>query len=122
MGALSSAEAVLQSKGLCIRYVSFVCQVVDAAISESVFNMLEGCVPEFAMHGYDRPPSGSTISGELAIAPKLLQASSIDFPLEDCSSDTSSCIFREAKELQRGHGAMLLTSLQRGCEDNCFFH
>lgn len=38
-------------------------QVVDAAISESVFNMLEGCVPEFAVHGYDRPPSGSTISG-----------------------------------------------------------
>jgi crotonobetainyl-CoA:carnitine CoA-transferase CaiB-like acyl-CoA transferase len=38
-------------------------QVVDAAISESVFNMLEGCVTEYAMHGYDRPPSGSTISG-----------------------------------------------------------
>ncbi|CAL8471009.1 g10551 [Coccomyxa elongata] len=38
-------------------------QVIDAAISESVFNMLEGCVPEFVMHGYDRPPSGSTISG-----------------------------------------------------------
>ncbi|CAL5228657.1 g11827 [Coccomyxa viridis] len=38
-------------------------QVVDAAISESVFNMLEGCVPEFTEQGYDRPPSGSTISG-----------------------------------------------------------
>eukprot|EP00803_Ostreobium_quekettii_P009460 evm.model.scf_5.18 EVM.evm.TU.scf_5.18 scf_5:230676-235176(-) len=37
-------------------------QVVDASISESVFNMLEGCVSEYAMHGYDRPPSGSTIS------------------------------------------------------------
>jgi hypothetical protein len=45
--------------------------VVDAAISESVFNMLEGCVPEFAMHGYDRPPSGSTISGLLYSKPFL---------------------------------------------------
>ena len=43
-------------------------QVVDAAISESVFNMLEGCVPEFTEQGYDRPPSGSTISGGLAQA------------------------------------------------------
>ena len=40
-----------------------VVQVVDAAISESCFNMLDSCVPEFASHGYDRPPSGSTISG-----------------------------------------------------------
>lgn len=39
-------------------------QVVDAAISESMFNMLEGCVAEAAMHGYDRPPSGSTLTGE----------------------------------------------------------
>ena len=38
-------------------------QVVDAAISESIFAMLEGCVPEYAMHGYDRPPSGSTLTG-----------------------------------------------------------
>ncbi|KAK9831410.1 hypothetical protein WJX81_002598 [Elliptochloris bilobata] len=38
-------------------------QVVDAAISESCFNMLDSCVPEFASHGFDRPPSGSTISG-----------------------------------------------------------
>lgn len=38
-------------------------QVVDASISESVFNMLEGCVAEYAMAGQDRPPSGSTISG-----------------------------------------------------------
>lgn len=38
-------------------------QVVDAAISESIFNMLEACVPEYAMHQHDRPPSGSTISG-----------------------------------------------------------
>lgn len=38
-------------------------QVIDAAISESVFNMLEGCIPEYVAHGHDRPPSGSTISG-----------------------------------------------------------
>ena len=38
-------------------------QVVDAALSECMFNMLEGCVPEVAHNGYDRPPSGSTISG-----------------------------------------------------------
>ena len=41
-------------------------QVVDAAISESVFNMLEGCVPEYTEQGYNRPPSGSTISGVYA--------------------------------------------------------
>jgi hypothetical protein len=39
-------------------------QVVDAAISESIFNMLEGCVPEFTESGVDRQPSGSTISGK----------------------------------------------------------
>ncbi|KAA6422537.1 MAG: CAIB BAIF family [Trebouxia sp. A1-2] len=38
-------------------------QVVDAAISESMFNMMEGCIPEYAYNGHDRPPSGSTISG-----------------------------------------------------------
>ncbi|GLC40766.1 hypothetical protein PLESTB_000024800 [Pleodorina starrii] len=38
-------------------------QVVDAAISESVFNMLESCVAEVAEAGEDRQPSGSTISG-----------------------------------------------------------
>lgn len=40
-------------------------QVVDAAISESMFNMLEGCVPEFAAKGLVRGPSGSTVSGLL---------------------------------------------------------
>ncbi|KAI3425200.1 hypothetical protein D9Q98_008969 [Chlorella vulgaris] len=38
-------------------------QVVDAAITESMFNMLEGCVPEYAAHGVVRPPSGSTLTG-----------------------------------------------------------
>ena len=38
-------------------------QVVDASISESIFNMLEGCIPEYVQFGHDRPPSGSTITG-----------------------------------------------------------
>lgn len=38
-------------------------QVVDAAITESLFNMLEGCVPEYATTGEIRPPSGSTLTG-----------------------------------------------------------
>ncbi|KAG1680424.1 hypothetical protein FOA52_015515 [Chlamydomonas sp. UWO 241] len=37
-------------------------QVIDASISESVFNVMEACVTEYAMAGQDRPPSGSTIS------------------------------------------------------------
>jgi crotonobetainyl-CoA:carnitine CoA-transferase CaiB-like acyl-CoA transferase len=38
-------------------------QVVDAAITESVFNMLEAAIAEAAASGAARPPSGSTISG-----------------------------------------------------------
>lgn len=38
-------------------------QVVDASISESVFNMLEGCVSEYFASGAVRPPSGSTLTG-----------------------------------------------------------
>lgn len=38
-------------------------QVVDAAISESVFNMMEACVSEYLHAGVERQPSGSTISG-----------------------------------------------------------
>jgi len=38
-------------------------QVVDSAITESVFNMLESCITEYAMAGIERQPSGSTISG-----------------------------------------------------------
>lgn len=38
-------------------------QVVDAAISESLYNMLEGCVPEYFASGSVRPPSGSTLTG-----------------------------------------------------------
>lgn len=37
-------------------------QIVDASISESVFNMLEGCVPEFFAHGHVRQRSGTTIT------------------------------------------------------------
>ena len=38
-------------------------QVVDVALTESVFNMLEAIVPELADAGVEREPSGSTISG-----------------------------------------------------------
>jgi crotonobetainyl-CoA:carnitine CoA-transferase CaiB-like acyl-CoA transferase len=38
-------------------------QVVDTAIYESVFNMLEAVVPEFDRTGQIRGPSGSTITG-----------------------------------------------------------
>lgn len=38
-------------------------QVVDAAISESMFNMLEGCVSEYFANGSVRPCSGSTLTG-----------------------------------------------------------
>jgi crotonobetainyl-CoA:carnitine CoA-transferase CaiB-like acyl-CoA transferase len=38
-------------------------QVVDVAIFESVFNMLEGVVPEYDAAGLVRGPSGSTVTG-----------------------------------------------------------
>jgi crotonobetainyl-CoA:carnitine CoA-transferase CaiB-like acyl-CoA transferase len=38
-------------------------QVVDVAIYESVFNLLEGVVPEFDGAGVVREPSGSTLTG-----------------------------------------------------------
>jgi crotonobetainyl-CoA:carnitine CoA-transferase CaiB-like acyl-CoA transferase len=38
-------------------------QVVDASIFESVFNMLEGVVPEYDGAGVVRGPSGSTLTG-----------------------------------------------------------
>jgi crotonobetainyl-CoA:carnitine CoA-transferase CaiB-like acyl-CoA transferase len=38
-------------------------QVVDVAIYESVFNILEGVVPEYDAAGVVRGPSGSTITG-----------------------------------------------------------
>jgi len=38
-------------------------QVVDVAIFESVFNLLEGVVPEFDGAGLVRGPSGSTLTG-----------------------------------------------------------
>lgn len=38
-------------------------QVVDVALYESVFNLLEGIVPEFDGAGVIREPSGSTITG-----------------------------------------------------------
>ena len=38
-------------------------QIVDVAIFESVFNLLEGVVPEYAGAGLVREPSGSTLTG-----------------------------------------------------------
>jgi crotonobetainyl-CoA:carnitine CoA-transferase CaiB-like acyl-CoA transferase len=38
-------------------------QVVDVSIVESVFNMLEGVLPEFDGAGVIREPSGSTVTG-----------------------------------------------------------
>ena len=38
-------------------------QVVDVALYESIFNLLEGIVPEFDGAGVVRGPSGTTITG-----------------------------------------------------------
>ncbi len=38
-------------------------QVVDAALYESVFNLMEGVVPEYSGAGVVREPSGSTLTG-----------------------------------------------------------
>ena len=38
-------------------------QVVDVALYESIFNLLEGIVPEFDGAGVMREPSGTTITG-----------------------------------------------------------
>ena len=38
-------------------------QVVDVALYESIFNLLEGIVPEFDGAGVVREPSGTTITG-----------------------------------------------------------
>lgn len=38
-------------------------QVVDTAIYEAVFNLLEGVIPEFSGAGVIREPSGSTLTG-----------------------------------------------------------
>jgi crotonobetainyl-CoA:carnitine CoA-transferase CaiB-like acyl-CoA transferase len=49
--------------GLIARGKSHTGQVVDVAIYESIFNMLEGVVPEFDGAGVVRGPSGSTLTG-----------------------------------------------------------
>jgi formyl-CoA transferase len=38
-------------------------QMIDVALYESVFNMMEGAVPEFDRHGMIREPAGSAIQG-----------------------------------------------------------
>jgi len=55
--ALGVALAIIQ------RHQSGEGQVVDVALYESVFNLLEGIIPEFDGAGVVREPSGSTITG-----------------------------------------------------------
>ena len=38
-------------------------QVVDAAIYEAVFGLMEGCLPDYSGAGIVREPSGSTVTG-----------------------------------------------------------
>jgi crotonobetainyl-CoA:carnitine CoA-transferase CaiB-like acyl-CoA transferase len=55
--------------GVCMAYIRLLQQgpghgqVVDVSIFESVFNLLEGVVPEYSGAGEIREPSGSTITG-----------------------------------------------------------
>jgi crotonobetainyl-CoA:carnitine CoA-transferase CaiB-like acyl-CoA transferase len=56
--------------GVCMAYIHRLQQgsghdgqVVDVSIFESVFNLLEGVVPEYSGAGEIRQPSGSTITG-----------------------------------------------------------
>jgi len=55
--------------GVCMAYIHRLAQgpghgqVVDVSIFESVFNLLEGVVPEYSGAGEIRQPSGSTITG-----------------------------------------------------------
>ncbi|MAJ26266.1 MAG: carnitine dehydratase [Halieaceae bacterium] len=55
--ALGVTLAIIQ------RYHSNEGQVVDVALYESVFNLLEGIIPEYDGAGVIREPSGSTITG-----------------------------------------------------------
>ena len=55
--ALGVTLAIIQ------RYHSNEGQVVDVALYESVFNLLEGIIPEYDGAGLIREPSGSTITG-----------------------------------------------------------
>ena len=38
-------------------------QMIDVALYESVFNMMEGAVPEFDRYGMVREPAGSALQG-----------------------------------------------------------
>lgn len=53
--------------GICMAYINRLQrgsgQVVDVSIFESVYNLLEGVVPEYSGAGEVRQPSGSTITG-----------------------------------------------------------
>ncbi len=89
-------------------------QVVDAAISESVFNMLEGCVPEFTEQGYDRPPSGSTISGTSQIMQVATQNE-----MEDAAAEEANIIgqtHQKRHAISVGIASMAAQARDRGAQ------
>lgn len=61
IAALHAALGILLA--LFERQASDKGQVVDVALYESVFNLLEGVIPEFDGAGVIREPSGSTVTG-----------------------------------------------------------
>ena len=61
IAALHAALGILLA--LFERQASDTGQVVDVALYESVFNLLEGVIPEFDGAGVIREPSGSTVTG-----------------------------------------------------------
>lgn len=64
-----SLAGIHAALGVCMAYIRLLQQgpghgqVVDVSIFESVFNLLEGVVPEYSGAGEIRQPSGSTITG-----------------------------------------------------------
>jgi len=72
-------------------------QVVDVAIFESVFNLLEGVVPEYDGAGLVRGPSGSTLTG---IVPSNTYRCS-DGKLIVIGANTESMFKRLAKAMQQ---------------------
>ncbi len=56
-GALGALAAVMEHRQNATREV----KVVDVALSEAVFSLLEGCLPEYSALGRVREPTGSTL-------------------------------------------------------------
>ncbi len=57
-GALGALAAVMEQRRSRTREV----KVVDVALNEAVFSLLEGCLPEFSVLGRVRQPTGSTLA------------------------------------------------------------